>query len=58
MGQAKHRGTYEERVAQSQLAQQVIDAAFPVEKGLRDKFNRNVRAFAAEIVKRQTQPKS
>lgn len=58
MGQAKRRGTYEERVENAEIAQQIIDKAFPNDPNIRDsilhsKFGGDKRAFANEIVARQ-----
>jgi hypothetical protein len=59
MGQAKRRGTFEQCVQQAQLAQQVIEKAFP-ESLLRNrilytKFGGNERAFAFAIIEKQKQ---
>ena len=57
MGQAKRRGTYEQRVIMAQSAQRVIDKTFPdkpdmAQRILRQQFGGNKLAFATEIVKR------
>jgi hypothetical protein len=56
MGQANRRGTFEQRVDQAQLAQQIIDKALTDKKVaaliLTQKFNGNRNAFANDIVRR------
>lgn len=58
MGQAKRRGTFEQRVETVELARQIINKAFSHEPTfaqyiLDTRYNGDMRAFANEIVTRQ-----
>lgn len=56
MGQAKRRGTFEHRIEQAQLAQQIIEKAFPdTEKRLKilRHYDNNVRALANAVIEKQ-----
>ena len=57
MGQAKRRGTYEQRVGQAKIVQQIIEKAFPNVSQrwriLHHQFLGDEKAFAAEIVQGQ-----
>lgn len=57
MGQAKRRGTYEQRLEQAKLAQQIIDKAFPdkriASRVLTERCNSNRLAFAGAIIQKQ-----
>lgn len=56
MGQAKRRGTYEFRVEQAQLAQQIVEKAFTdTAKRLKilRHYDNNVRALANAVIEKQ-----
>lgn len=56
MGQAKLRGNYEFRVEQAQLAQQIIEKAFPdTAKRLKilRHYGNDVRALANAVIEKQ-----